>query len=97
MLPCLAFRKPPRPALPRPLYLCAYAKPIEYDIYIELVLTPATFNAARSSLMTMAEPTTLTVLRKENGSQFADQVTYNCQIDASYNDYCHLKGMHPRP
>ena len=83
MLPCLAFRKPPRPALPRPLYLCAYAKPIEYNIYIELVLTPATFNAARSSLTTMAEPTTLAVLRKENGGQFADQVAHELKQQIS--------------
>ncbi len=51
-LPLLAVRKPPRPALPRPLFLSAYAKPIQYNIYIELVLTPATLNAARASLTT---------------------------------------------
>lgn len=76
LLPRLAFRKPPRPAMPRPFNICAYTKPVHYNIYIELVLTPPTVNAARSSLMTMEETAALSILRKENGVQFVDQVGY---------------------
>ena len=74
LLPCLAYRKAPRPAMPRPFNLCAYTKPMYYNIYIELVLTPRNFNAARSSLTTIEDTAALSILRKENGEQFVEQV-----------------------
>lgn len=83
LLPRLAFRKPPRPALPRPLNITAYTKPANYAPYINLVLTPPTENAARSSLTAMAETETLAILRKENGLQFADQVAHEVKNQLS--------------
>ena len=60
--------------MPRPFNLCAYTKPMYYNIYIELVLTPRNFNAARSSLTTIEDTAALSILRKENGEQFVEQV-----------------------
>ena len=74
MLPRLAYRKAPRPAMPRPFFLCAYTKPMYYNIYIELVLTPRNVTAARSSLTTIDDTAALSILRKENGDQFVEQV-----------------------
>lgn len=58
LLPPLPGRKPPRPALPRPLNVTAYTRPSHYDTYIKTVLTPSAINAASSSLTTIAEAET---------------------------------------
>lgn len=76
LLPPLAFRKPPRPALQRPVNLTAYTRPDDYGPYIEQVLTPSPLNAARSSIANIFEMETMSIIRKENGSQFDDQIAH---------------------
>jgi hypothetical protein len=76
LLPPRPGRKPPRPAIPRPLNVTAYTRPSHHGPYIDLVLTPSTKNVARSSLTTMAETETLAMIRKENGHHFADHIAH---------------------
>ncbi len=73
-LPPLVVRKPPRPAMPRPLNLSAYMRPNHYDSYIEQMLTPPQLHAARSSVTNILEVESLAILRKKNGVEFADLI-----------------------
>lgn len=72
----LVVRKPPRPAMLRPLNLSAYTRPNDYESYIKQMLTPPELHAARSSVTNILEAESLANLRKKNGDEFADRMAH---------------------